>query len=136
MSTRTRHGAFLPVAAALAAVLTLATSVAAQTPYIPYHGKNQVRYDNFEWWTYETDHFTIYYYGAVEPHLAPDAMVVVKHFWRTDLHTSAMWTAILSRQTSPRRPLRPIPIHCPRSPTRSPARWRDARWSAGPRTPG
>ena len=59
MSIRARHGAFIPVAAALAAVLTLATSVAAQTPYIPSHGKNQVRDDNFEWWTYETDHFTI-----------------------------------------------------------------------------
>src|SRR5688572_8443264 len=69
MSTRTRHGAFLPVAGALVAVLTLATTVAAQTPYIPYHGKNQVRYDKFEWWTYETDHFTIYYYPEIEPHL-------------------------------------------------------------------
>jgi len=69
MSIRARHGAFIPVAAALAAVLTLATSIAAQTPYIPYHGKNQVRYDNFEWWTYETDHFTIYYYPEIEPHL-------------------------------------------------------------------
>src|SRR5688572_26461507 len=69
MSTRTRHGALLPVAAALAAVLTLATTVAAQTPYIPYFGKNQVRYDNFEWWIYETDHFTIYYYPEIEPHL-------------------------------------------------------------------
>ena len=69
MSNRTRHGALVPVAAALAAVLTLATSVAAQTPYIPYYGKNQVRYDNFEWWTYETDHFTMYYYPEIEPHL-------------------------------------------------------------------
>jgi Tol biopolymer transport system component len=58
----------LPIAAALA-VLTLATSVAAQTAYIPYHGKNQVRYDRFEWWTYETDHFVIYYYPEIEPHL-------------------------------------------------------------------
>jgi hypothetical protein len=69
MSTRTRHGALSSAAAALTAVLTLATTVAAQTPYIPYFGKNQVRYDNFEWWTYETDHFTIYYYPEIEPHL-------------------------------------------------------------------
>jgi hypothetical protein len=55
-------------ATALAAVLTV-TTIAAQTPYIPYYGKNQVRYDNFEWWTYETDHFTIYYYPEIEPHL-------------------------------------------------------------------
>ena len=70
MSNRTRHGAFAGVVAgALTAVLTLAAPVAAQTPYIPYFGKNQVRYDNFEWWTYETDHFTIYYYPEIEPHL-------------------------------------------------------------------
>ncbi|HVG72440.1 MAG TPA: hypothetical protein VM819_16120 [Vicinamibacterales bacterium] len=55
-------------AAALAAVFTLA-EVAAQTPYVPYYGKNQPRYDRFEWWTYETDHFVIYYYPAIEPHL-------------------------------------------------------------------
>jgi Tol biopolymer transport system component len=69
MSNRTRRGAFPSVAGALMAVLTLATTVAAQTPYVPYFGKNQVRYDNFEWWTYETDHFTIYYYPEIEPHL-------------------------------------------------------------------
>src|SRR5687767_14434841 len=69
VSNRTRHGAFALVAGALTAVLTLAAPVAAQTPYIPYFGKNQVRYDNFEWWTYETDHFTIYYYPEIEPHL-------------------------------------------------------------------
>ena len=68
MSNRPRGAASLSVAAALAAVLT-ATSVAAQTPYVPYYGKNQPRYDNFEWWTYETDHFTIYYYPEIEPHL-------------------------------------------------------------------
>src|SRR5688572_5610220 len=65
MTIRRRLG--LSIAAALA--VTFATSVAAQTPYIPYFGKNQVRYDNFEWWTYETDHFVIYYYPEIEPHL-------------------------------------------------------------------
>ena len=58
----------LPVAAALATVFAL-TSVSAQTPYVPYFGKNQVRYDRFEWWTYETDHFVIYYHPEIEPHL-------------------------------------------------------------------
>jgi hypothetical protein len=67
MTTRRRFG--LPVASALALILTLAASVAAQTSYIPYYGKNQVRYDRFEWWTYETDHFIIYYYPEIEPHL-------------------------------------------------------------------
>jgi hypothetical protein len=42
---------------------------AAQTPYIPYFGKNQIRYDKFTWYTYETDHFIMYYYPEIEPHL-------------------------------------------------------------------
>ncbi len=65
MTIRTRLGHLFAVALAV----TCATSVAAQTPYIPYFGKNQVRYDRFEWWTYETDHFVIYYYPEIEPHL-------------------------------------------------------------------
>jgi hypothetical protein len=65
MNTRRRLG----LAAAIATVFTLAASLAAQTPYIPYYGKNQPRYDHFEWWTYETDHFVIYYYPDIEPHL-------------------------------------------------------------------
>ncbi len=43
--------------------------VAAQTDYIPYFGKNQIRYDNFKWQIYTTDHFEIYYYPEIEPHL-------------------------------------------------------------------
>lgn len=39
------------------------------TGYIPYFGKNQIRYDNFEWHTYQTEHFEIYYYPDIEPHL-------------------------------------------------------------------
>jgi hypothetical protein len=47
-----------------------APSVAmAQTGYIPYYGKNQIRYDNFDWHTYQTEHFEIYYYPEIEPHL-------------------------------------------------------------------
>ena len=41
----------------------------AQTPYVPYFGKNQIRYDKFDWYTYKTDHFEIYYYPEIEPHL-------------------------------------------------------------------
>ena len=44
MTIRTRLGHLFAVALAV----TCATSVAAQTPYIPYFGKNQVRYDRFE----------------------------------------------------------------------------------------
>ena len=65
MNTRRRLG----FAVTLAAVFVLTASLAAQTPYIPYFGKNSPRYDHFEWWTYETDHFVIYYYPDIEPHL-------------------------------------------------------------------
>jgi hypothetical protein len=52
-----------------AAVLGTALSAAAQTGYIPYFGKNQIRYDNFRWHIYTTDHFEIYYYPEIEQHL-------------------------------------------------------------------
>ena len=68
MSSRTSCG--LPVVAALAvAVLFAPTLASAQTPYIPYYGKNQIRYDNFRWSIYTTDHFEIYYYPEIEQHL-------------------------------------------------------------------
>ena len=41
----------------------------AQTPYIPYFGKNQIRYTHFQWQIYTTDHFEIYYYPEIEQHL-------------------------------------------------------------------
>ena len=41
----------------------------AQTPFIPYYGKNRPRYDKFDWHIYKTDHFEIYYYPALEKHL-------------------------------------------------------------------
>jgi hypothetical protein len=58
------------IAAAFASAFALAVEPAtAQTPYIPYFGKNQIRYDKFQWFTYETDHFVMYYYPEIEPHL-------------------------------------------------------------------
>jgi hypothetical protein len=53
----------------LLAVVFGAPTVEAQTQYIPYFGKNQIRYDNFDWHTYQTEHFEIYYYPEIEPHL-------------------------------------------------------------------
>ncbi len=44
-------------------------SAFAQTPFVPYFGKNQVRYDHFRWQIYTTDHFEIFYYPEIEPHL-------------------------------------------------------------------
>ncbi len=71
MSDRTRCGALLQLAAVVCtAVLAAAPApAAAQTPYVPYFGKNQIRYDKFDWSTYETEHFVIYFYPAIKPHL-------------------------------------------------------------------
>jgi len=33
-----------------------------QQLFYPYYGKNKINYENFRWKTYETDHFTIYFY--------------------------------------------------------------------------
>src|SRR6478672_5999158 len=60
------------LATALLAVLFVTGTGAeafAQTPYVPYYGKNQIRYDNFRWNIYTTDHFEIYYYPEIEQHL-------------------------------------------------------------------
>ena len=58
--------------AGLAAVLLVrlrARIAAAQTPMVPYFGKNNPHYDTFEWHIYTTDHFEIWYYPELEPHL-------------------------------------------------------------------
>jgi len=34
----------------------------AQTIYFPYYGKNKVLYEKFNWTSYKTEHFNIYYY--------------------------------------------------------------------------
>ena len=47
MRNRTWCGALLSAAVVVLATIASPTPVEAQTPYIPYFGKNQVRYDNF-----------------------------------------------------------------------------------------
>ena len=66
-----RYRAFhlVTAAAALALFLVWPSLASAQTPFVPYFGKNQVRYDHFRWQIYTTDHFEIFYYPEVEPHL-------------------------------------------------------------------
>lgn len=66
-----RGRSLVPVALLLAGVLVAASGreVAAQTGFIPYYGKNQIRYDKFDWQIYTTDHFEIYYYPEIKPHL-------------------------------------------------------------------
>ena len=72
MRKRSRRGALAPLAGRLLVGLILVSSaqdLRAQTPIIPYYGKNQIHYDTFEWFTYKTDHFEIYYYPDIEQHL-------------------------------------------------------------------
>jgi hypothetical protein len=44
-------------------------SILKQTPFYPYYNKNLIHYDTFDWQVYETDHFSIYYYGDTKQHL-------------------------------------------------------------------
>jgi WD40-like Beta Propeller Repeat len=59
----------MSMALVLAVSACLAPAATAQTQFAPYFGKNAIRYDNFKWSTYQTDHFEIYYYPEIEPHL-------------------------------------------------------------------
>ncbi len=45
------------------------TGIDAQSQFNPFHGKNRVKYDKFDWHIYTTDHFEIYYYPELEEHL-------------------------------------------------------------------
>ncbi len=77
MRTRTSRGRLASAAIArlmfFVLVLVLAgggvQELFAQTSYVPYFGKNRIRYDNFQWHIYTTDHFEIYYYPEIEQHL-------------------------------------------------------------------
>jgi Tol biopolymer transport system component len=72
MRTRNTRGTVAPLAIALAAIGFLACGVEqafAQTPYVPYYGKNRIRYNDFKWKIYTTDHFEMYYYPDLEPQL-------------------------------------------------------------------
>ncbi len=72
MHTRARGRSVAPLALGLVAAIVVVASarpVAAQTGFVPYYGKNQIRYDKFEWSIYTSDHFEIYYYPEIEPHL-------------------------------------------------------------------
>jgi hypothetical protein len=71
MRTRTLGRAVKPSFAALVLAVLAATAppAVAQTQFAPYYGKNAIRYDHFRWQTYQTDHFEIYFYDEIEPHL-------------------------------------------------------------------
>src|SRR5436190_1946462 len=74
MPTRfsSRHLARGPLVALLLMTLALPGFVgraSAQTPFVPYFGKNNIHYDRFDWHIYTTDHFEIYYYPEIQRHL-------------------------------------------------------------------
>jgi hypothetical protein len=51
------------------ACLVLGGAGTARAQYIPYYGKNKVKYDDFAWRIYKSPHFEIYYYPEFEQHL-------------------------------------------------------------------
>ena len=71
MRTRTPRGTVAPMALALLVLVPRAPVEEAfgQTPYVPYFGKNRIRYNDFKWNIYKTDHFEIYYYPEIETQL-------------------------------------------------------------------
>ena len=73
MRTRPPRGTVAPMALTLlVCVFLLGGPVGeafGQTPYIPYFGKNRIRYNDFKWNIYKTDHFEIYYYPEIEKQL-------------------------------------------------------------------
>ena len=72
MRTRISRGTATPagvVLLVLAFFFGSGLDALAQTPYVPYYGKNRIRYDDFKWKIYTTDHFEIYYYPEIEKHL-------------------------------------------------------------------
>src|SRR4029079_10620513 len=71
MRTRTRRSLRAPfgIAVFLAVFVSGTIAASAQTPFVPYYNKNRIKYDHFNWHTYTTDHFEIYYYPEIEQHL-------------------------------------------------------------------
>src|SRR5947207_15264696 len=68
---RTRVPSSAPSRLVLIAAIVAGWSAiaAAQTPFVPYFGKNNIHYDTFNWQIYTTDHSEIYYYPELAQHL-------------------------------------------------------------------
>ena len=64
-----RRFRWLVLLSVASSLLLTSVPVQAQTPFIPYFGKNRIKYDHFKWHIYVTDHFEMYYYPEIEPHL-------------------------------------------------------------------
>jgi hypothetical protein len=69
MRASTRRAFTLVPAATCLLLALVAGELSAQTPFVPYFGKNRIHYDTFRWHIYTTDHFEIYYYPEMEQHL-------------------------------------------------------------------
>jgi len=69
MRTRFSRGTFAGLLAVVFVIGLLPREALAQTPYVPYFGKNKIRYDDFKWKIYTTDHFEFYYYPEIEQHI-------------------------------------------------------------------
>jgi hypothetical protein len=116
-----RRRPLLSAAAVVFAVL-YATELAAQTAFVPYFGKNRVRYDNFQWHIYTTDHFQIYYYPEIEQHLervAGYAESAYQHVSTELKHDLGARRSSSSRTSSRRR----CPKAWPPSPSRRATGW-------------
>ena len=70
MRTKLRTWAgWLRPAALLLALVAVATPREASAQFVPYFGKNKVKYDNFAWRIYKSPHFEVFYYPEFEQHL-------------------------------------------------------------------
>src|SRR5262245_45898605 len=61
---------FRAVALTLSVLVALSGAPPADAQFIPYFGKNKVKYDDFNWRIYKSPHFEVYYYPEFEQHLA------------------------------------------------------------------
>ncbi len=66
-SSRFRRRALAAVALVLAGVF--AAAPAAAQYFIPFYGKNKVKYDKHDWQVYRSPHFDVYYYPEMEEEL-------------------------------------------------------------------
>jgi hypothetical protein len=57
------------VALVVAVVAGWTAQTFAQTPFVPYYGKNNIHYDKFDWQIYTTDHFEIFFYPELKQHI-------------------------------------------------------------------
>ena len=64
---RSAHGPLAVIC--LGSLLTFGWAAETMAQFNPYFGQNRVKYDDFDWHIYETEHFEIFYYPELEQHL-------------------------------------------------------------------